>query len=183
MRGNLNPPARQRRRVGSLTYINRYGVPILGSLACVALWMLRAGPSPPPPPLLEQAARTTLMAERGGPGFMRMGTHVIVELHGAPFDLLNSSTRVRAALWAAARSGELTVVGEHFHAFPVQGVSGMLLIRRAQSLAVAPKRYSASVTPVVAVNPISPSTPGQSMATLRWISSRVALQRRFLVAS
>lgn len=63
--------------------------------------------------------------------FTRLGTHIIVEVQHAPFDVLNSSARTRAALLRAVDAADLTIVGEHFHTFPVQGVSGVLLIRCA----------------------------------------------------
>ena len=58
----------------------------------------------------------------------RMGTHVLLEVHHAPFALLNSSTQVLAALNAGITAGGLTVVGQMVHEFPVMGVSAVLMI-------------------------------------------------------
>jgi len=59
---------------------------------------------------------------------LRLGTHAILEVYSAPFATLNSSALVRRALTSAAQAGNFSVVSESFHAFPVQGVSGLLLV-------------------------------------------------------
>lgn len=59
---------------------------------------------------------------------VRMGTHILLEVHDAPFDVLNSSARVLSSLYAAVHAGGLTVVGELAHEFPVQGCSAILMI-------------------------------------------------------
>ena len=61
-------------------------------------------------------------------GVERLGTHLLVELFDAPFDMLNSSSAVLRALRSAVEIGGLTVVGELVHSFPVMGVSALLLI-------------------------------------------------------
>ena len=119
------------------------------------------------PVLSAIAATGAPAAARGGPaGFLRLGTHMIVELRDTPFDVLNcarglnrtmpavrpplhlswpsrcratATERARAALLAAARAGSLTVIGEHFHTFPVMGLSGVLVIRPAPARAWRPR--------------------------------------------
>ena len=57
--------------------------------------------------------------------FVRHGTHVVVELSGAPFVAINSSGEVRDAMMAAATAGGLTIVDEKFFDFPVMGSSSV----------------------------------------------------------
>jgi S-adenosylmethionine decarboxylase proenzyme len=79
-------------------------------------------------------------------GLERLGTHVLIELYDAPFQLLNSTTAVAAALNAAVAAGGLTVVGELVHQFPVMGVSGILLISESHlSVHTWPERGYAAV--------------------------------------
>ena len=58
----------------------------------------------------------------------RLGTHVLLEVRGAPFVRLNSSATVLAAMHSAVKAGGLTVVNEFVHEFPVQGCSAVLMI-------------------------------------------------------
>lgn len=76
----------------------------------------------------------------------RLGTHAMLEVLDAPFDALNSTDRVLGALRAAAASGNLTVLGEHVHAFPVMGVSVLLLLSESHlSAHTWPERGYAAV--------------------------------------
>ena len=59
----------------------------------------------------------------------RLGTHMLLEVFSAPFDRLNSSTHVLAAMHAAISAGSLSVVGELSHQFPVMGFSAVIMIR------------------------------------------------------
>ena len=59
----------------------------------------------------------------------RLGTHILLEVTSAPFERLNSSQLVLAAMHAAIKAGGLTVVGELAHQFPVMGFSAVLMIR------------------------------------------------------
>mmetsp|Transcript_4839 Transcript_4839/g.11821 ORF Transcript_4839/g.11821 Transcript_4839/m.11821 type:complete len:232 (+) Transcript_4839:78-773(+) len=68
------------------------------------------------------------VSKRRSEGFLRLGTHVILELGDTPFDILNSTTLIRTAMLEAASAGSLTVIGEQFHSFPVMGLSGILVI-------------------------------------------------------
>jgi hypothetical protein len=81
----------------------------------------------------------------------RMGTHIVLEVHGAPFDRLNSTQIVAGALRSAVAAGGLTVVGELVHQFPVQGVSAILMIRRVLAEAHP-------LCPSIAIPRITPTT-------------------------
>ena len=61
-----------------------------------------------------------------------MGTHVTLEILGSPFQILNSTASVRRALFAGVHAGNLTVIADSFQTFPVQGLSGIILIRYEQ---------------------------------------------------
>lgn len=58
----------------------------------------------------------------------RLGTHIILEVAGVTFEQLNNSTHLPQAIQAAAASASLTVLDELYHAFPEQGLSGLLLL-------------------------------------------------------
>ncbi len=73
-----------------------------------------------------------------------LGTHALLEISDAPFDVLNSTELVTRALSDAARAAAFDVVGEHSHAFPVQGVSAVFLIRCAWP----PRMCSRVLTPL-----------------------------------
>ncbi len=57
-----------------------------------------------------------------------IGRHLIVELYRCRQDLLNDVGVVRAHMLEAARVCGATVMGESFHAFSPQGVSGTVVI-------------------------------------------------------
>lgn len=58
----------------------------------------------------------------------RLGTHIILEVAGVTFEHLNNGTHLPLALQSAAASASLTVLDELYHAFPEQGLSGLLLL-------------------------------------------------------
>lgn len=95
----------------------------------------------------------------------RMGTHVLLEVHNAPFAVLNNSASVLAALYAAADAGGLTVVGQMVHEFPVQGCSAVLMISESHlSIHTWPEHGYASVDLFTcgAVSPL-PCSPHEPM--------------------
>lgn len=57
-----------------------------------------------------------------------LGYHVLLELRDCNPTLLNDLNYVRQAMLAAARDVGATVVGETFHRFSPQGVTGILAI-------------------------------------------------------
>ena len=57
-----------------------------------------------------------------------LSVHLMVDLHGCPFDLLNDVEALRESLLRAAEIAETSVLGEAFHKFEPQGVSGLLLV-------------------------------------------------------
>jgi S-adenosylmethionine decarboxylase proenzyme len=76
----------------------------------------------------------------------RLGTHVILEVHRSPFDVLNSSSTVQQAMRAAVSAGSLTAISENFHSFPVMGVSGLMLLSESHlSVHTWPQRGYAAV--------------------------------------
>ena len=56
------------------------------------------------------------------------GRHLMAELEGCAAQPLNDPTRLRRHMLASMRVIGATVVGEAFHAYRPQGVSGVLLI-------------------------------------------------------
>ena len=79
-------------------------------------------------------------------GVQRLGTHIILEVAGVTFDLLDNATLIPAVLRAAADAASLTVLDEVYHSFPVQGLSGLLLISESHlSVHTWPEIGSAAV--------------------------------------
>lgn len=58
-------------------------------------------------------------------------THVLVEYRGCPPALLDDRAAIEAAMHAAAREAEATVVGAVFHTFAPQGVSGVVVVEES----------------------------------------------------
>ena len=59
------------------------------------------------------------------------GLHLLLELHGCDPALLNDVARVRAALFACVEAVGATPVGEVFHAFSPQGVTGVVVVEES----------------------------------------------------
>lgn len=57
-----------------------------------------------------------------------IGRHLIAEFYDCNPDILDDTERIRADMLAAANSVGATVVGEVFHRFSPQGVSGSVVI-------------------------------------------------------
>jgi S-adenosylmethionine decarboxylase len=64
------------------------------------------------------------MAERHQPH----GRHILVDVWGVDFDTLNDPDTMKSAMLGAAEAAGATVVGASFHRFPVQGLSGVVLL-------------------------------------------------------
>ena len=57
-----------------------------------------------------------------------LGKHLLLELKGCDKEVLNDIGFLREALLAAAGEARATVLGESFHQFEPQGVSGVVII-------------------------------------------------------
>jgi S-adenosylmethionine decarboxylase len=57
-----------------------------------------------------------------------LGKHLLLELKGCDREVLNDISFLREALLAAAVGAGATVLGESFHQFKPQGVSGVVII-------------------------------------------------------
>lgn len=57
-----------------------------------------------------------------------LGRHVLIELSGCPYTLLNDIDFVRKALVDAAERAHVTIVSENFNRFNPHGISGVLVI-------------------------------------------------------
>ena len=57
-----------------------------------------------------------------------LGKHLLLELKGCDKEVLNDVGFLREALLAAAGEAGATVLGESFHQFSPQGVSGVVII-------------------------------------------------------
>ena len=57
-----------------------------------------------------------------------LGKHLLLELQGCDREVLNDISFLRSTLLAAARECGATILGESFHQFSPQGVSGIVVI-------------------------------------------------------
>jgi S-adenosylmethionine decarboxylase len=76
-------------------------------------------------PIGADDTRVTRMKE---PTRLDLGLHVLLDLAGCPADRLSNREALAAAMRDAAISCGATIVGEVFHRFTPEGVSGVLLI-------------------------------------------------------
>jgi len=60
-----------------------------------------------------------------------LGRHLLVEYHGCDDRVLDDEEAIRAAMRRAAEAAGATVVGEVFHRFTPQGVSGVVVIEES----------------------------------------------------
>ena len=56
------------------------------------------------------------------------GRHILFDVWGVDPDLLNDVARMRAAMLDAADAAGASVVDDRFHRFPVQGLSGVIVL-------------------------------------------------------
>lgn len=74
------------------------------------------------------------------------GKHILCELSGCSPDILNNIERVREIMLAAALQAGATVIGESFHRFQPQGVSGVVVISESHlSIHTWPERGYAAL--------------------------------------
>ncbi len=57
-----------------------------------------------------------------------LGTHLLLDMVGCSFQLLDDIDQVRSLLLKAATEARATVLGHSFHKFSPQGVSGVVVI-------------------------------------------------------
>jgi len=75
-----------------------------------------------------------------------LGKHLIVELFGCEFSTLNNEELLRRTLLEAARAANMQVVGEVFHRFNPQGVTGIVAVAESHiSIHTWPEHGYASV--------------------------------------
>ncbi|RMG57470.1 MAG: adenosylmethionine decarboxylase [Deltaproteobacteria bacterium] len=57
-----------------------------------------------------------------------LGRHILLELSGCPYALLNDVEYVRKSLLEAAERAQVTIISDSFNMFNPHGVSGMVII-------------------------------------------------------
>jgi S-adenosylmethionine decarboxylase len=57
-----------------------------------------------------------------------LGKHLLLELNGCDHKLLNDISFIKETMLKAAKESGATVLGESFHQFSPQGVSGVIII-------------------------------------------------------
>ena len=63
-----------------------------------------------------------------GNGSKALGKHLLIELEGCPPGLINDIGFIRQSMLSAATEIGATIMGESFHRFSPQGVSGVVVI-------------------------------------------------------
>jgi S-adenosylmethionine decarboxylase len=56
------------------------------------------------------------------------GRHILLDVWGVGFDVLNDLAQIRSAMLGAAEAAGATVVDTSFHRFPTQGLSGVVVL-------------------------------------------------------
>jgi S-adenosylmethionine decarboxylase proenzyme len=64
----------------------------------------------------------------GGASLQSLGQHHLMELYSCDASLIDDQEVVRRLMVEGARRSGATVVGEHFHKFAPQGVSGVVIL-------------------------------------------------------
>lgn len=62
---------------------------------------------------------------------MSVGTHVVLECYGCDSELINNEDFIRSSMLEAAMISGCSIINSVFHSFPVQGVSGIVLIEES----------------------------------------------------
>jgi S-adenosylmethionine decarboxylase proenzyme len=62
---------------------------------------------------------------------MGVGVHLILDCYGCNPRLINDEGYVKAVMLEAASTSGCTIIGTIFHSFPVQGVSGVVVIEES----------------------------------------------------
>jgi S-adenosylmethionine decarboxylase len=57
-----------------------------------------------------------------------LGKHLLLELNDCDYTLLNDINIIKSIMLAAAKEAGATVLGESFHQFSPQGISGVIII-------------------------------------------------------
>ncbi len=57
-----------------------------------------------------------------------IGTHILIELYGCDFDLLNDAALIKREMVRAAEIIRATVISSHAHTFEPHGVSAVVII-------------------------------------------------------
>ena len=57
-----------------------------------------------------------------------LGRHLVVEMYDCDIKVLDSINLIRQALLEAARAANSTVLGDYFHKFYPQGVTGVVVV-------------------------------------------------------
>lgn len=61
-------------------------------------------------------------------GHQTEGRHILLDVWGVGFGVLNDLEGIRSAMLGAAEAAGATVVDSSFHRFPIQGLSGVVVL-------------------------------------------------------
>ncbi len=86
---------------------------------------------------------------------MRLGTHFLLDVEGAPFERLDDIVLVEKALVDTARSMGSVVLGIHLHRLSPQGISGVVVISESHlTIHTWPERGEAAVDVFTCGDPV-----------------------------
>jgi S-adenosylmethionine decarboxylase proenzyme len=100
-----------------------------------------------------------------------LGKHLLLELQGCSEEVLDNVSFLREAMMAAASECGATVVGESFHQFSPQGVSGVVVIAESHLFIHTWPEYGYAAADIFTCgNSVQPETAAQVL--LRKLGSK-----------
>jgi S-adenosylmethionine decarboxylase len=93
-----------------------------------------------------------------------LGRHLLLELHDCDRRILNDLDFIREAMLTAARDCGATVLGESFHQFSPQGVSGIIVIAESHlSIHTWPEHGYAAVDAFTCGTTVEPTRAAETL--------------------
>jgi S-adenosylmethionine decarboxylase len=96
------------------------------------------------------------------------GKHILIEYMGCDYNILNNVVKIEKILSEAAVSAKMNIIGVLMHQFPVEGVSGVVLISESHlSIHTWPSEGYA------AVDCYTCGTEGDPFEAHKWITEAI----------
>ena len=114
-----------------------------------------------------------------------LGKHLLLELNGCDHKLLNDISFIKETMLAAAKESGATVLGESFHQFSPQGVSGVIIIAESHlTVHTWPEHGYAGADIFTCGTRVKPEKAAKVIiAKLKPITHSIILMERGIIAS
>ena len=114
-----------------------------------------------------------------------LGKHLLLELNGCDLKLLNDISFIKETMLAAAKESGATVLGESFHQFSPQGVSGVIIIAESHlTVHTWPEHGYAGADIFTCGTRVKPEKAAKVIiAKLKPITHSIILMERGIIAS